>query len=460
VPWPQGLAELKVSPSALESALVGIVDVTSAAVERYEVPERTAPVAAVGPSEVQKRTGDRQIAAPDSTIRISVAIVDDLMSLVSELVLGRTRLQTLRSQLQENFPDDSNVANLDDAVGHLDTVVTDMQTTVMKARMLPVENVFSKFPRLVRDLTVQSGKQVSFTMSGNDTELDRSVIEQLNDPLVHLLRNALDHGVETPGERVANGKEPVGSIALSAAPMENHILIQVRDDGSGIDPAKVVSKAVEKGLITQDSASRLTEQEACELIFLPGLSTAKKITDISGRGVGMDIVKSTVDRMGGHVAVESTLGKGTTFSITLPLTLAIMQALLVTLDDAVFALPLNLVTEIQPMPDMQIQMLQGTEATVLRGMILPLLRLRQYFGCIGDDPMAGQHVVVTRVDGQILGLVVDRVIGEQEIVMKPLGRYIGYVRGLSGATILGDGRIGLLIDVAALRGWSSTQRVA
>ena len=237
----------------------------------------------------------------------------------------------------------------------------------------------------MRDLTAQSGKQVNFTMSGNETELDRSVIEMLSDPLVHLLRNSLDHGIETPGQRVAAGKSPVGSIALSATPAENHILIEVRDDGAGIDGDKVAAKAMEKGLITAEAAARMTEQEKIELSLLPGLSTAQAITDISGRGVGTDIVKSTVDRMGGHVAIQSVLGKGTTFSITLPLTLAIMQALLVSVDDAVYALPLNMVTEILNVQDDQIHELQGTEATLVRGTILPLLRLRQYFRCSGKD---------------------------------------------------------------------------
>jgi two-component system chemotaxis sensor kinase CheA len=331
----------------------------------------------------------------------------------------------------------------------------------MKARMLPVANVFHKFPRLVRDLTSQSGKQVNFTMSGQETELDRSVIEQLSDPLVHLLRNSLDHGIESPEQRVASGKFPIGSVALSATPAENHILIEVRDDGAGIDGRKVVAKAIEKGLISAEAAERLSEQEAVELIFLPGLSTARTLTDISGRGVGMDIVKSTVDRMGGHIAIQSAVGKGSTFSITLPLTLAIMQALLVSVDEAIYALPLNMVTEILSVPNEQIQMLQGTEATLVRGSILPLTRLRQYFDCSNSDATRGaQHVVATRIDGQVLGLVVDHVIGEQEIVMKPLGNYMGYIRGLSGATILGDGRIGLLIDVPALKNWAPQELAA
>ena len=459
----KALAILDAPPVKVQERLLEIGDVTGVSVDAYTVPEAEyIPQLAAEPQGQKAMTGGRQVSSsPDNSIRISVSIVDNLMSLVSELVLGRTRLQTLRSQLQARYSDDESVEGLDDAVSHLEQVVTDLQSTVMKARMLPVGNVFHKFPRLVRDLTSQSGKQVSFTMSGNETELDRSVIEMLSDPLVHLLRNALDHGIEPPDQRVAAGKSPVGTLTLSATPAENHILIEVSDDGAGIDGAKVAAKSLEKGQITPEIAARLTEQEMIELVFLPGLSTARTITDISGRGVGMDIVKSTLDRMGGHVAIQSALGKGSTFSITLPLTLAIMQALLVSVDEAVYALPLNMVTEILNVQDNQIHELQGTEATLVRGTILPLLRLRQYFHCDNNDmKLNSQHVVATRVDGQMLGLVVDHVIGEQEIVMKPLGQYMGYIRGLAGATILGDGRIGLLIDVPALKNYSPSDLAA
>lgn len=459
----KALAVLEQQALKVQERLLEVSDVTGVSVDAYAAPEAEYVAAPVSVAEPQKvMSGARRLgSAPDNHIRISVAVVDSLMSLVSELVLGRTRLQTLRTQLRARYTEDESVQGLDDVVSHLDQVVTDLQSTVMKARMLPVGNVFRKFPRLVRDLTAQSGKQVNFTTSGNETELDRSVIEMLSDPLVHLLRNALDHGIETPDQRVAAGKSPVGSIALSATPAENHILIQVRDDGVGIDGAKVAAKALEKGLIAADVAARLSEQEKIELIFLPGLSTARAVTDISGRGVGADIVKSTVDRMGGHVAIHSVPGKGSTFSITLPLTLAIMQALLVSVHDSVYALPLNMVTEILSVQDDQIHDLQGTEATLVRGTILPLLRLRQYFRHGSDDSGSRTHrVVATRVDGQVLGLVVDHVIGEQEIVMKPLGNYMGYIRGLAGATILGDGRIGLLVDVPVLKNHAPGDLVA
>ena len=471
-------------PSLLEHRLARMADVTEARVTAVSLPvkkatSRGAKSAAKGsatkgsparatapaaPPAAARGATPALAAAPrvqtpaekvaPETIRISVSILDDLMSLVSELVLGRTRLQTLRAQLQQRYRDDESVANLEDAVGHLDRVSSDLQTTVMKARMLPVENVFNKFPRLMRDLAAQSGKQVSFAMNGQETELDRSVIEQLSDPLIHLLRNAIDHGLETPAQRAAAGKPAAGSITLSATPHENHILIEVRDDGRGIDGAAVKAKAVAKGILSTEAAERLSEREASELIFAPGLSTAREITDISGRGVGMDIVKSTIERMGGHIQIESAPGEGTTFSITLPLTLAIMQALLVSVDDAVYALPLNMVTEIVSVAPEQIHMLQGTEATLLRGAILPIVRLRDYFGCSPAPRSADLHVVATRVDGQLLGLAVDHFIGEQEIVMKPLGAYMGAITGLAGATILGDGRIGLLVDIAALKDWT------
>lgn len=449
-------------PSLLEHRLAGIADVMAVRVAAVAMPDR--------------RKNDRRQGAPDAmeaaralaekplqqetSIRISVGILDDLMSLVSELVLGRTRLQTLRNQLQGSYCDDDRIVNLGDAVGHLDRISNDLQATVMKARMLPVENVFQKFPRLMRDLAAQKGKQITFTMRGQETELDRSVIEQLSDPLIHLLRNAVDHGMEEPAARVAAGKPETGAITLSATPCENHILIEVADDGYGIDPARVKASAVAKGILSAEAAERLSDREAQELVFAAGLSTAKAITDISGRGVGMDIVKSTIERMGGHIQIESTLGQGTTFSITLPLTLAIMQALLVSVDGAVYALPLNMVTEILSVPRSDLQMLQGTEATLLRGTILPIVRLREYFGCPPDTTAGQVNIVATRVDGQLLGLAVDSFIGEQEIVMKPLGTYMGTIPGLAGATILGDGRIGLLVDVAALKNWSPAPSLA
>lgn len=476
----EALVALDEAPSELELRLSQIGDVIEARVEpRASEPAKTEHEAraaasiegaapAPAPAVVQAAASKPPKAMPASTagkpaggdrpmpvensIRISVSIVDDLMSLVSELVLGRTRLQTLRGQLQEKYRDDDSVAALEDAVGHLDQVSNDLQATVMKARMLPVENVFNKFPRLVRDLAAQNGKQITFTMSGHKTELDRSVIEQLSDPLVHLLRNCIDHGIEVPEEREAAGKDGAGAITLSATALENHIVIEVRDNGRGIDGRKVAAAAVQKGLITQEAADRLSSKEAVDLVFAAGLSTARAITDISGRGVGMDIVKATIERMGGRIAIETVLGEGTTFSVTLPLTLAIMQALLVSVGEAVYALPLNLVTEILSVPDDQIHMLQGTEATLLRGTVLPLVRLRDWFHCEPAAESTGRHhIVATRVEGRLLGLVVDHFIGEQEIVMKPLGSYIGLIAGLAGATILGDGRIGLLVDVAALK---------
>jgi len=408
-------------------------------------------VAAAKPVGGAPRAGSEKTA--QETIRISVSIVDDLMNLASELVLDRTRLASLRARLHDAYPADATIDALGDAVAHLDGVCADLQATVMKARMLPVENVFNKFPRLIRDLSAQVGKKVSFTMHGQDTELDRSVIEQLSDPLVHMLRNAVDHGLETPEERRAAGKSEAGAVTLSAAPRESSILITIQDDGRGIDGEKMKAGAVEKGFITAEEAAALTPREAVELVFAAGLSTARRITDISGRGVGMDIVKATLERMGGHVAIETVVGQGTTFLITLPLTLAIMQALLVSVDDSVYALPLTTVTEILTLPTAAIQTLQGTDVTVVRGTILPIVRLRDYYGRAPAAPAATCHVVATRVDGQPLGLMVDHFIGEQEIVMKPLGTALGPLTGLAGATILGDGRIGLLVDVAALKEW-------
>jgi len=326
--------------------------------------------------------------------------------------------------------------------------------------MLPVESVFNRLPRIVRDVAAKLGKQIDFITEGKDTELDRSVIEEIGDPLQHLIRNALDHGVEPPDERLALGKPAAGTLRLRARHADSFILIELSDDGRGINVEAVKRKAIERGVISQEQADRMTDKEAVQLIFAPGLSTAKVVSDVSGRGVGMDVVRANVEKINGSVDVESRQGKGTTFTIRLPLTLAIVQALLVRVAGGIYALPIHSVTETLRIEPDQIHHVNHREAIQLRGTVLPLVSLRQVFGVSAQDdevtPDVGGDsrlvVAVHTTNARQVGLIVDGLVGEQEIVIKPLGQLVGDVAGLSGAAILGDGSVALIVDVAALVG--------
>jgi two-component system chemotaxis sensor kinase CheA len=334
---------------------------------------------------------------------------------------------------------------------HIARVTTQLQEQIMKARMLPVENLFNKFPRMVRDLSQKAGKEVDFIMTGQETELDRSIIEEIGDPLIHLLRNAVDHGLEMPEEREACGKKRVGQLKLQAAHEENHIIITIKDDGKGIDPEAVRQSGIKKGLVSEEQARRLTDKEAISLIFMSGLSTVKKVTDVSGRGVGMDVVRNNIEKINGAIEINSVVGKGTEFKIKLPLTLAIIRALLVSIGEAVYAIPLSTVTETIRIQKKQIEYVNNHEVIVVRGKALPLIRLTTVFsGCISEDDREKLFIVVVNLAGQQVGLVVDSLVGEQEIVIKSLGKYVGDVQGISGATILGDGNVALIVDVSNL----------
>lgn len=320
----------------------------------------------------------------------------------------------------------------------------------MKARMLPIETVFNRFPRVVRDLAQKVGKLVNFELAGGETELDRSVIEVIGDPLLHILRNSLDHGLETPEERKAAGKPETGVVRISARHQENYIVIEITDDGRGINTERVKVKAVENGLLTKDAASRLTEKESLQLIFASGLSTAQQISDISGRGVGMDIVRSNIQKLGGIIDLESTVGVGSKFSLRLPLTLAIIRGLLVKVGGVVYVLPLNSVIETLNISRSEVQTITGKEAVVIRGQTVPLVQLRKVFSSrnfVEGSKEANHYIVIVGLADQRLALVVDSLVGEQEVVIKSLSRYCGDVRGISGATILGNGNVALIVDV-------------
>jgi two-component system chemotaxis sensor kinase CheA len=444
-------------PAAAEAALRGVPEVH---VLRFQDAET-----ALAAAEEARGARDRRRAAEateersaparagrgSTTVRIDVERLDHLLNLVGELVIDRTRLAELGRALREQVGDHRLVTELAETTQHLGRVTDELQAEVMKSRMLPVGTVFSRFPRVVRDLASRQGKQVDLVITGQETELDRSVIEEIGDPLVHLLRNAIDHGVEPPDERRAVGKPPTATVRLAAEHVENSIVITVEDDGRGIDPQRVRARAVERGMLSAEAAARLSDSEAVDLIFAPGFSTAAAVTDVSGRGVGMDIVRANVERLGGSVEVHTRPGQGTRFQLRLPLTLAIVQTLLVRVGGGVYALPLSSVTETLRVPVHEVQRAQRQEAILLRGMVLPLVRLATVFGC-ASEPSSREHllVVAVRVAERQVGLVVDALLGEQEVVIKALGELIGDVPGISSAAILGDGTVALIVDVPNL----------
>lgn len=397
------------------------------------------------------------------TVRVDVEILDKLMDLVGELVIDRTRLVQVLTHVEAGREADDQTRELQAAAAHIGRVTTELQEEIMRARMLPVDNLFKKFPRMVRDLAQQFGKEINFIIRGEETELDRSVIEEIGDPLMHLLRNSVDHGIESPDVRARAGKPAQGTVILEAAHQENHIIITVKDDGRGIDPAKIRALAVKKGLLTEEQAARLADDEAIRLIFAPGFSTAEKVSEISGRGVGLDVVHKNIEKLNGAVEVRSQPGQGTEFRIKLPLTLAIIRALLVQHQEHVYAIPLGSVTETIRYERSEIQTIRGREVVVNRGMVVPLIRPEHVFA-LEPAGEAGSRdeifVVIVNLFGRQAGIVVDGLVGEGDVVIKSLGKYIGEVPGISGATLLGDGSVALILDVASLMELATSQQLS
>lgn len=423
------------------------------AVETAPIQESaTAPEATPAKAEAKEPASAATAKKADTgqTVRVDVARLDELMNLVGELVIDRTRVAQIGTVLSGKYQNDDNVEALGETVGHIARITGDLQDQIMKARMLPIETVFNRFPRMVRDLAQKAGKDIKLELLGGDTELDRSVIEVIGDPLLHILRNSVDHGIEMPDERVAAGKPAGGKIVIAAKHQENHIVIDITDDGKGIDLVRVRNKAVEQGLITKDAAERITDKEAVQFIFASGLSTAQKVSDVSGRGVGMDIVRSNIQRLGGIIDVDTALGEGTKFSLRLPLTLAIIRGLLVRIGAVVYVVPLGSVIETLLVTKKEIQTVHKHEVIVIRGVTTPLVRMRDIFSTWADsaqDDPASFYVVIVGLAEKRIGLVVDSLIGEQEVVIKSLSRFCGDVKGVSGATILGDGNVALIADV-------------
>ena len=390
--------------------------------------------------------------------------LDSLMNLVSEMVLRRNSLTQLSNRFEKRFSDSDLVEELSSTSGHISYLTTELQFAVMQTRMLPIGKVFNKFSRIVRDLSKDFGKKIDLTIEGAETELDKSLIEEINDPLVHLIRNSVDHGIELPEERKANGKDEVGKVKLYAAQEGNNIIIGIDDDGNGLDVEKLKAKGVERGLISKSDAERMPEKEAFNLIFAPGFSMVEKVTNISGRGVGMDVVKTNITKLNGMIDISSVLGKGTQITIKLPLTLAIIQGLLVDVNEEIFVIPLGSVLETTRVNVKDLSYLNQMEAIQLRNSILPLVRLDRLFNIPSKkkkQPESFLYVVVVGLAENKLGIVVNKMLGQQEVVIKSLGEDLGKTRGVSGATIMGDGRVRMILEIrdlfemASEKNWSA-----
>ncbi|MDT3699266.1 MAG: chemotaxis protein CheA [Thermincola sp.] len=378
------------------------------------------------------------------TIRVDTARLDSLMNLVGELVINKTRLEQIGRNAQ--------IPDLSETTEQIDRITTDLQNVVMKVRMVPIEHVFSRFPRMVRDLARDLSKEIELVIEGSETELDRNVIDEIGDPLVHLLRNAVDHGIEEPAARIAAGKPEGGRVALTARHEGNNVIIEVIDDGKGLDPEKIVKKAVQKGLLLPQEAQVMETQAVNGLVFLPGFSTAEKVTDVSGRGVGLDAVKSKIEALSGSLQLESVPEQGTKFKIQLPLTLAIIQALLVSIERETYAIPLTFIAETTSILPAELNKIQEQEVMLQRGAVLPLVRLNQVLEVPPSDlPKEEEiNIVIVRKGNRRIGLIVDSLLGQQEIVIKPLGKLLGNIPVIAGATILGSGQVSLIIDIASL----------
>ena len=428
-------------------------------------PEEIAPAASAAPAPAAKpapsreRDADKKVPAASSssavaqeqTIRVEVKRLDHLMNLIGELVLGKNRLLKIYDDVEERYEGEKFLEELNQVVSSLSLVTTDIQLAVMKTRMLPIAKVFNKFPRMIRDLSRDLGKQIDLEISGEETELDKSIVEEIGDPLVHIIRNSCDHGIEDPETRKAMGKPEKGLVQLKAYNEGNHIVVEIVDDGKGLDADMLKSKSIEKGIITEREADAMSEKEAFGLIFRPGFSTAAKVTNVSGRGVGMDVVKTNIEKLNGIIDIESEVGKGTVMKLKIPLTLAIIQSLLVGTQEEFYAIPLASVLETVRVPIDDIYTIDGKNVLRLRDEVLSLVRLADVFG-VEKVFDGGDHtyVVIIGVAEAKLGIIVDTLVGQEEIVIKSMGDYLQNIPGIAGATIRGDGRVTLIIDVGAM----------
>ncbi|MBQ1867375.1 chemotaxis protein CheA [Selenomonas sp.] len=444
------------SISEIDKLVVELVDPDApaaakpAAEEKKAAPAPAAAPAAAKPAAKPAAAAKKAPAKPaapkkahqSQSVRVDIDKLDTLMNLMGELVINKVRL--------EQIGQTHRLAELTETLEQMDRVTTDLQNIVMKVRMVPVSAVFNRFPRMVRDVSKELNKEINLTIEGEETELDRTVIDEIGDPIMHLLRNSLDHGVEHPDEREAKGKPRTGEVGLIARHEGNNVVIMVTDDGAGIPAEKIRKKAVEKGMITQEEADKLDDADAVRLIFLPGFSTAEQITDISGRGVGMDVVRSKIESLSGHVDVETKVDEGSVFKIKLPLTLAIIQAMLVKVQEEMYAIPLGSIDSTINIQPEDIKTVRNKEVIVLRGEIIPIIRMEETLQVPHVKDSDEIFVVVVHAGEAKAGIVVDNLIGQQEIVIKTLGNLFAGLKMFSGATVLGDGRVALILDVATM----------
>lgn len=420
--------------------------------EQKAVPAKAAAAAAAPAADkktgVAKQAGGKPIV--NRTVRVDIEKLDVLMNLVSELIIAKNSL-VAASSAQKSASDKAQ-NNVNEQIEYLESVTTSLHESVMKVRMVPIESVVSKFPRMIRDLTKKLDKKMELYMSGEETELDRTVVDEIGDPLMHLLRNSADHGIESAEVRAERGKPEVGSIWLDAYQDGNNVVIEVRDDGNGIDTEVVKNKAISRGTITPEQAAGMSEKEIIDLLFLPSFSTSEKVTDVSGRGVGLDVVKSKIEALSGEVEVKSVLGVGSTWIIRLPLTLAIIQALMVVIGGEKYAISLGSIQTIEDIPTDEIRLIQNKEVIHLRGNVIPLIRMDKELDTVSTKgPDENMTILIVKKGDKLAGLVVDELLGQQEIVIKSMGKYIdNKCRLISGATILGDGEVALILDTNVL----------
>ena len=443
------------SISEIEKVSVNVVDTETKAEEKATPaeapkaaeakPQAKAPVKTPAKAPAKKEASKKDAAHhkhQSQSVRVDIDKLDTLMNLMGELVINKVRL--------EQIGQTHRLAELTETLEQMDRVTTDLQNIVMKVRMVPVSAVFNRFPRMVRDVSKELNKEINLTIEGEETELDRTVIDEIGDPIMHLLRNSLDHGVEHPDDREAKGKPRTGEVGLIARHEGNNVVIMVTDDGAGINADVIRRKAVEKGMISQEEADKLDDADAVRLIFLPGFSTADKITDISGRGVGMDVVRSKIEALSGHVDVETKIDEGSVFKIKLPLTLAIIQAMLVKVQEEMYAIPLGSIDSTINIQPTDIKTVRNKEVIVLRGEIIPIIRMEETLQVPHVKDSDEIFVVVVHAGEAKAGIVVDNLIGQQEIVIKTLGNLFAGLKMFSGATVLGDGRVALILDVATM----------
>ena len=441
----------------IKKIISNVSEIKEVVIENYEIPSDVNVVSSVQKEEKEpekeetkkKKTTPAKTGKPvaNRSVRVDIEKLDVLMNLVSELIIAKNGLVSVSNQEDSK----TSMQSFNEQIEYLERITTNLHESVMKVRMVPIESVVNRFPRMIRDLSKKLGKEMELIMTGEDTELDRTVIDEIGDPLMHMLRNSADHGLEPTIDRLKLGKPQVGTIQLNAYQDGNNVTIEVIDDGAGIDVEKVKATALKRGTITEEQAEMMTEKEAIDLLFRPAFSTSEKITDVSGRGVGLDVVKNKIEGLGGDVEVSTKLGEGTKFIVRLPLTLAIIQALMVEVRQEKYAIPLNSIVTIEDVATNDIKYVQQKEVINLRGTVIPLVRLDEVLDCPPrDEEPENLVVVIVKKGDKQTGLVIDNLLGQQEIVIKPLGKYINIHRMISGATILGDGEVALIIDSNAL----------